>query len=135
MEIIQRYVPLIGRIFLSAIFIASGLGKIGDWDQTAGFMTAKGMPMVPLFLAAAIAFEVVGGLSVLLGYRARLGALMLIIFLVPATIIFHNPAGLEGMEQQNQFIHMMKNISLVGGLMIVMGLGAGPLSLDNRRAS
>jgi putative oxidoreductase len=135
METLQRYIPLIGRIFLSMIFIASGLMKIGNWDQTAGFMASKGMPMVPVFLAGTIAFQVVGGLCVLLGYRARLGALMLIIFIVPATIIFHNPAGLEGMAQQTEMGNMMKNISILGGLMLVLGLGAGPLSLDNRRAS
>jgi uncharacterized membrane protein YphA (DoxX/SURF4 family) len=86
-------------------------------------------------LAAAIVFEVVGGLSVLLGYRARLGALMLIVFLVPATMIFHNPAGLEGMARQVEMINMMKNFTIMGGLMMVLAFGGGPLSLDNRRAS
>lgn len=132
---LQRYAPVVGRVLLTFIFISSGLNKIGSWDETAAHMAAQGMPLVTLFLIGAIVLEVGGGLMVLLGWRARLGALALIVFLVPATAIFHNPMGLEGMEQQMQMIQMFKNIAIMGGLLLVLGLGAGPISLDNRRAS
>lgn len=130
-----RWSPLVGRVLLSPIFIMSGLQKIGGWEQTAGYMASKHMPLVPLFLAAAIVLELCGGLSVLLGYRARLGAAALIVFLVPTTLIFHNFWAYTGQEQQMQMINFMKNMAILGGLFVVMGLGSGDLSLDKRRAT
>lgn len=132
MDKLERYAPLAGRILLSLIFVMSGLSKIGGWNDTAGYMASKGMPMVPLFLVGAILFEVLGGLSVLLGFKAKIGAAALIVFLIPATLIFHNFWTLEGMEQQMQMIMFMKNLSIMGGLLLVIGRGAGPLSLDER---
>lgn len=126
------WAPLVGRVCLSAIFLLSGINKIGNWDQTAGYMASKGMPLVPLFLAGAIVFEVAGGLSVLLGYKARVGAALLIVFLIPATLIFHNFWALEGQEQQLQMIMFLKNVAILGGLLLVVGFGAGPMSLDSR---
>ena len=135
METIERYAVLVGRVFLSLIFVMSGFSKIGGWEQTAGYMASKGMPLVPLFLVAAIIIEVLGGLSVMLGLKAKIGAAALIVFLIPASFIFHNFWTLEGMEQQVQMIMFMKNIAILGGLLLVIGLGAGPLSLDNRKKS
>jgi len=88
--------------------------------------------MVSLFLAGAILCEVLGGLSVLVGYRARIGAAALIVFLIPASLIFHDFWTLEGMEQQVQMVMFMKNLSIMGGLLLVMSLGTGPFSLDDR---
>lgn len=133
MSNIQNVLPLMGRVFLSLIFISSGFGKIFSWDQTAGYMASKGMPMISLFLLGAILFEVAGGLSVLLGYRAKLGAVLLIVFTIPASFIFHNFWTLEGMEQQMQMIMFMKNIAIIGGLFGITANGAGPLSLDSRK--
>ncbi|MGC8915448.1 MAG: DoxX family protein [Thermoanaerobaculum sp.] len=115
------------------IFIVSGINKIMDWDGTAGYMASKGMPMVPLFLLGALVFELVGGLSVLLGFKARMGAILLIIFIVPATLIFHNFWTLEGMERQIQMMMFMKNLAILGGLLLVLGLGPGPASLDEKK--
>jgi putative oxidoreductase len=114
------------------IFLFSALGKIFDWQGTAGYMASKGMPLVPLFLLGAIVFELVGGLSVLLGFKARKGALMLIVFMIPATLIFHNFWVAEGMERQIQMIMFMKNLTMIGGLVLILGFGSGPLSLDRK---
>ncbi len=132
MEKLERFAPLVGRLLLAQIFLASGLNKIGAWEQTAGYMASKGMPLVPLFLIAAIVFEVAGGLSLALGYKARLGAAALIVFLIPVSLIFHNFWTYEGMEQQVQMAMFMKNLAIMGGLAVVVGRGAGPLSLDSR---
>ena len=125
------FVPL-GRVLLSLIFLASGLGKIAAWDATAGYMASEGMTLVPLFLVAAILFEVLGGLSVLLGMKARVGAAALIVFLIPATLIFHDFWAFEGMERQIYMAMFMKNLAIMGGLLLVIAFGAGPLSIDNR---
>ena len=72
----QSLAALSGRVFLSAIFLSSGFGKITDWSKTHQMMDGKGMPAVPLFLAGAIAFEILGGLSLLLGFFGRVGAVV-----------------------------------------------------------
>ncbi|MCL6506872.1 MAG: DoxX family protein [Bryobacteraceae bacterium] len=133
MNHLERFTPLAGRILLAQIFLASGLSKVGSWDQTAGYMASRGMPLVPLFLVLAILLEVGGGLSVLLGYKTRLGAALLIVFLVAATLIFHNFWTYPGPEQQIQMIMFMKNLAIMGGLALLVGRGAGPLSLDERQ--
>ncbi len=136
MEILRRFLPLVGRVLLALIFLTSGFNKITGWSGTADYMAGEGMPMVPLFLAGAIVFEIVGGLSVMLGFKARIGALVLVIFLIPATIIFHDFWTVEdAMQRRMQMIMFMKNLSIMGGLLLVMGLGPGPCSLDNRRAA
>ena len=110
------------------IFLGSAATKLADFSATSEYVASTGLPAPGLFLAGAIALELLGGLSVLLGYRARLGALALAAFLVPATLLFHLEPG-----NPEQTIHAMKNLSILGGLLIVSAQGAGPLALDSRR--
>lgn len=126
----NKVVTLAGRILLSLIFVLSGLTKIMGWAGTAGFMQSKGLPFVPVLLSGAIICEVVGGLLLMLGYRARLVAWVLFLYLIPTTLIFHNFWALQGMERMDNMAHFLKNISIMGGMLIVAGSGAGPLSLD-----
>ena len=111
----QSLAALSGRVFLSAIFLSSGFGKIADWSKTAQMMDGKGMPLVPLFLAGAIAFEILGGLSLLLGFFGRVGAVALIVYLIPVTLVFHNFWAADAAQQQNQMIHFMKNVAIMAG--------------------
>src|SRR2546430_1542756 len=78
------------RPLMSQIFLISGLGKVFDPSGTADQMASRGMFWIPFFLVGAIAFELLGGLALLLGYKARLAALALILYLVPVTLTFHN---------------------------------------------
>lgn len=126
---IQSLTVLIGRILLSAIFVMSGVDKIMHWDQTAQGMQDEGMVWVPFFLGASIVFELGGGLSVLLGLYARVGALALIVFLIPVTAIFHDFWQLTGQEQQMQMIHFSKNLAILGGLLVLLACGAGRYSI------
>lgn len=132
MDTLKNAAPLLGRLFLAAIFLMSGVGKIGNWDGTSGYMASKGMPLVPLLLVAAIALEVLGGVSVVIGFKARIGALALIVFLVPTTLIFHGFWAYTGQELQQQMVHFLKNLSILGGLLLVATHGAGPISIDAR---
>ena len=134
MDAVTKFTPLVGRLILAAIFLISGLGKIGNWGGTAGYMAAKGMPLVSLFLLGAIVIEVLGGASIVLGLKARLGALALIVFLIPVTLIFHNFWAFEGQAMQQQVIQFLKNLSILGGLLFVAVYGAGPVSFDSRLA-
>jgi putative oxidoreductase len=121
---------LVGRVLIAMIFISSGLSKIPGWDATASYMASKGVPWVPLFLFPAIFVEVLGGLSILVGLRAKLGATALILYLIPVTLIFHNFWAFNGMERQIQLVNFMKNLAVMGGLCEILAHGAGMLSLD-----
>ncbi len=122
---LQNYISLLGRIFLVAIFVMSGFHKITDPQGTQQYMAAMGMPMTGFFLIGAIFLELAGAASLLLGYWTRVGALLLIIFMIPTTLIFHT-----NFSDQVQFIMFMKNLAMMGGLLTVLAFGPGRLSLD-----
>ena len=125
----SRALPLLARFLLVAPFLASLMGKILDFGGTREYMASYGMPLTGLLLVGAIVLELTGGLSVLLGYRARWGAVALIVFLVPATLVFHTD-----FSDQEQIIHFLKNLAILGGLLLVIVHGAGAASLDRRAA-
>lgn len=116
---------LIGRILLVLIFLQSGIGKIENFGGTVQYMASYGMPYTNFFLVGAIFFELVGSATVILGYFARFGALLLLIFLIPTTLIFHS-----NFADQVQMIMFMKNVSMLGGCLFILGAGAGKFSLD-----
>jgi len=132
-ETCQSLAALFGRIFLSAIFLFSAFGKITDWSSFAHQMDQKGMPAVPVLLAGALTFELLGGLSVLLGFYGRVGAVLLILFLIPTTLIFHNFWAAEAAQQMNQMQHFLKNVAILGGLFVVSALGTDGFSIDRWR--
>jgi putative oxidoreductase len=115
----ERYTLLAGRVLLSTIFILSALGKLADLGGTAAYMRAAGMPMVGFFLPMAILLELGGGLAILTGFAPRIGALALIVFIVPATLIFHAFWAASPADHQMQMIHFLKNLSILGGLLLV----------------
>jgi putative oxidoreductase len=98
----------------------SGMTKITGFEATQQQMAAQGMPLTAVFLVGAIVVEIVGGLSVILGLWARVGAAALFLFLIPATLIFHTDFG-----EQTQVIMFLKNLSIMGGLLLVMAFGSG----------
>ena len=132
MKTIQKILALLGRLLLCGIFLSSGINKILEWEQTANYMASKGLPLVKVLLGGAILFEIVGGLSVVFGFKARIGATLLIVFLIATTVIFHNFWSYEDLEQQEQLIHFMKNLAILGGLFQIAAVGAGPWSIDKR---
>ena len=128
-------VAAIGRVLLAAIFILAGLSKFGSLDGTTGYIASQGLPVPGVLAFAAALVEVVGGVLLAIGYQTRLAALVLAAFTLVATVIFHAfwaaPAD-QAMVQQLMF---MKNLAIVGGLLFVLSLGAGPLSVDTRAAA
>jgi len=92
-------------------------------------MASQGMPMAEALLVGAIAVELVGGLMLVAGFQARWAALAIAAFLVPTSLIFHNPIGPEGAAQMTQFL---KNLSIMGGMLVVAAFGPGAWSIDRR---
>lgn len=116
----------IGRIFLAAIFIMSGLGKITNYAGTQGYMDAMGVPGVMLPLV--IILEVLGGIAIVIGFKARFVAFLMAGFSVVSAILFHADFG-----DQTQLNMFMKNIAIAGGFLLIVAHGAGAYSLDNRQ--
>ncbi|MCS6782805.1 MAG: DoxX family protein [Gloeomargarita sp. SKYBB_i_bin120] len=122
----QAWVSLVARVFLSAVFIRAGVTKILNPAGTQAYMAKFGVP--GWLLVPTIVVLLVGGISVLVGYRARWGAALLIGFLIPATLIFHTD-----FRQNLEVIQFFKNLALMGGLLLVVAYGSGPLSVERPR--
>jgi putative oxidoreductase len=127
-------VPLIGRILMSAVFLISGFFKVAGYSQVVGYAAAKGLPLAGVAIACAAAVELLGGIAILIGFKTRIVPWVLFLYLVPATVIFHNFWALQGMEQQDNMIHFMKNLAIMGGLLILAANGPGAYSVDERSA-
>ena len=116
---------LAGRILLASIFLISGLGKIGSYSATAGYMDTTGIPGE--LLPVVIAFEVLAAIALVVGWRTRLTAFLLAGFTLLSGLVFHS-----NFADQMQMIMFLKNVAIAGGLLILVANGAGRLSLDRR---
>lgn len=121
---------LLARVCISVIFIIAGLGKFLEFDATAKYMASVGLPYVPYLLVVAAVVELLGGLFLLVGWNARFGAAMLLVFLIPTTYFFHNFWAVSPAMAQIQLIEFLKNLAVFGGLLYVLTYGAGGLSFD-----
>ena len=121
-----------GRIFLALIFVVSGIGKITGYAGTASYMASKGLPLVDVLLPMTILIELGGGLLLALGWKARWAAAALLLFLIPTTLIFHQFWGIDPKLAQMQKIHFLKNVAIMGGMLMVLAIGAGAWSVDRK---
>jgi putative oxidoreductase len=121
-------VVVLGRFLFTAIFLMSGVGHFSK--QTIGYAASQGVPLASIAVPLSGVLALAGGLSILLGYRAKLGAWLIILFLVPVTLMMHN---FWAVMAQMQMIMFMKNVSMTGAALMITQFGAGSLSLDARR--
>jgi len=130
---LHRYGPLAGRILIAFIFVFSGIGKLTGFEGTVGYIASKGLPLPQLAAIAAIVVELGGGLLLIAGWKARWAAAAMLVFTGVAALFFHNFWAASPDQAQNQLIHFMKNISMMGGLLFVVVYGSGPLSVGGQR--
>lgn len=128
MNALQSAASVAGRVLLSHIFIISGLSKAANPAGTIGYIQSVGTPMPEMAFAIALFVELVLGIALLVGYKARLAAAGIAVFTVATAFMFHN-----NMADQMQQIMFLKNLTIVGGLLMVIAFGPGALSVDNRR--
>ena len=126
---LKEWAPVVGRIMLALIFLTSGLSKISGFEGTAGYMASKGVPLVNIALVLTIIIEVGGAAMIILGYKARIGAAALFLWMIPVTLIMHNFWALPEAAKQIQMSMFMKNISMMGGMLLIIAFGSGPKSL------
>ena len=124
---LQNLAELGGRVLLVSLFLLSGLGKIGAYSATAGYMASVGVPGALLPLV--IAIEVLGAAAIIAGWNTRVVAFLLAGFSLVSALLFHND-----FANQIQMIMFLKNVSIAGGFLLLVAHGAGPLSLDRRAA-
>ncbi len=121
---------LVGRILLALLFIISGFAKIGGYDGTAGYIASKGLPMPQVLTALTILVELGGGILLAVGWKARWAALAIAVFTLLAAFLFHNFWTVTGPERMGEFNNFWKNISIVGGMLMVVAFGPGRYSVD-----
>ena len=132
MSQLKGVLTVVGRVLLSTIFLMAAVGnKIPHFSEVAKVMESVGVPAPQLLLAGAIVFLIVGSVSIMVGYQARVGAFLLLTFLVLASYYFHAFWNVEGQAQQEQMIQFMKNFSMMGAMIFIVANGAGPMSIDS----
>ncbi len=122
---------LLGRLMVSASFILSLIGLLTQFSGTIEYAKANGVTMFTEFWVwSSIILEFIGVVSLLSGYKVEIGALSLLIFLIPVTFIFHHFWTYTGMDRVNQTGYFFSNTGLIGGLLLILGFGAGKYSID-----
>jgi putative oxidoreductase len=125
-------IALLGRFLFVLIFLMSGPRHF--MSQTIGYAASQGVPLASIAVPFSGILALAGGLSILLGYRARIGAWFIILFLAAVTPMMHKFWGVtDPMMYQMQFVMFMKNVSMLGGALLITQIGSGPWSLDARR--
>ena len=127
--------PLIGRILFSLIFLVSGTFKVAMYSGMVQMAGSKGLPLPGVAIACAAALELLGALAMIAGFRVRIVAWLWILYLIPLSFIFHNFWAMKGMEQQDNMVHFLLNVGLMGGLLYVTEFGAGSYSVDAQHTS
>jgi putative oxidoreductase len=115
---------LAGRLLLALIFLLSGIDKFVHYAPTLGYMTKAGLPFPEVLLIVSAILETVAALAIIAGWNARWAAAALVLWMIPVTLVFHNPSG-----GQEQMAHFMKNVAIMGGLLMLWASGPGALSL------
>ena len=130
----QGAVVVLGRFFFALIFLMAGANHFSR--QTIGFAASQGVPLASIAVPLSGVLALAGGLSILLGYRAKLGAWLIVLFLVPVTLMMHKFWAVQDpMMAQMHMGMFMKNVAMLGCALLISQFGAGPFSLDARRSN
>ncbi len=127
---------LVGRVALAVLFIWSGLGKLmGGFGGTVGYISSQGLPVPEVLAALTIALELGGGILLALGWKARWMAILLALWLIPTTLIFHRFwGGVPADQVMSQQVNFYKNVAIFGGMLLLAGFGPGRYSIDREGA-
>ena len=128
----QNAVALAGRILVALLFVISGYGKIGGFDGISGYIASKGLPMPQVLAALTVALELGGGILLIAGYKVRWVAAAFFLWLIPTTFIFHPFWGIDAAQVQNQMNNFLKNVSIMGAMLLLIAFGPGAYSVDKR---
>jgi putative oxidoreductase len=128
----QNAMALVGRVLLALMFLLSGIGKIGGFEGTVGYISSVGLPLPSVLAAGALVLEIVAGIALIIGYKTRWAALALALFTLVAAFLFHNYWAMPAGQQMMQQIIFLKNLAVTGGLLMLAMAGPGAWSVDRR---
>ena len=132
MSFVESLAPLAGRLVLAWYFLSQAYRYALDWNNTAILLSMRNIPVPPVFLAVAVAATVLASVSLLLGFRTRIGALVLFAITLALTLALHNFWHIRAPIARNADYDLFaRNVAIAGGLLIVVGLGSGPFAMDN----
>lgn len=132
MKSVSKPLALVARILMASIFISAGFSKVFGFDGVTAYIASKGLPMPMIIAGLTVALEILGGLAIIIGYKARIAGLLLGLFSILAAFIFHNFWAFPPEQVYLQNIMFMKNLSMAGGLFLLTVFGAGGYSIDAR---
>jgi len=132
MKFTHPAVPFVGRLLIVYIFATSGIAKVFSWQANVQYVSTRHLPMVPVFLAVAAMIEIGGSICLITGYRAREAAMIMFLYMIPLTVLFHNYWAATGMLAGMQETHFRKNVAIMGGLLIVVYAGPGKWAIGER---
>ena len=124
---------LVGRILLALVFLVAGWRKLMAVAGTAGYFAKLGLPMPEVLAWVAIVIELGGAILLIVGWQTRFAALLLALFTVIAAFAAHRFWEFDAAQQANQMNHFLKNLAIVGGMIVLAATGPGALSVDGRR--
>ena len=121
---------LVGRILLGLIFVLSGFQKLMGFSGVAAAIAGKGLPMPEVLAVLTVVIELGAGLLLVVGWKARWAAFLLFLFIIPVSLVFHNFWAMEGAQAAMNKIQFLKNVSIMGGMLLAAAFGPGRYSID-----
>jgi putative oxidoreductase len=132
MSISERISPFIGRMIIAWFFLSEAWARLTNFDTTVMLMHMQHIPAAPALLVIALAAMMLGGLSLVLGFHARHGAMLLFGFTVIASVLMHAWWTLNNpIDRASDYDIFIRNMAIAGGLLLIVGVGSGPFALDN----
>lgn len=128
----RNLTALLGRLLLATIFLASGFSKLTDPASAISYMNSNGVPNADTLVYVAGIAELTGGIALAVGFLARVAALGLFVLLILISVYMHAFWNLEGADAKMQLVQFMKNLAIMGGLLMVVARGPGRASVDAR---
>jgi putative oxidoreductase len=132
MKLDHPAIPLLGRLLITYIFLTSGISKVTDWSGNVAYMNTRHLPWIPLLLGVAAVIELGGSLCLITGYQARLAALVMFVYLLAVTVLFHNYWAMPPQTAGMMETHFRKNLGIMGGLLMLVYSGPGAWAVGRR---
>ncbi len=126
----NRLTALVGRVLVTPVFLCTGLMKATHFAATAATLASMKIPLATVATAVVILIELGGGISVLVGFKTRFCAWIMFLYLIPVTFLVHSFWKMSGTAQIDNMVHFLKNLSIMGALLLLAAYGPGPLSVD-----
>ena len=132
MSLAEMISPFIGRLALAWFFLSDAYMRASDWNGTIALMQDKAIPAPAVSLFVALSAMILGGLSLLTGFKTKVGALLLFAFTIASTLLLHNYWQLaDAAERMADYQLFIRNVAIAGGLLLLLGIGPGRFAVDN----